>query len=87
MYEIPDTNTLAHSTISGVGHEGLTITTADGRPARLAIIDDSGTVLDQGDAVAREAWNVTLAVYMNLLIGKGYLRVYSGPPPLLARQS
>jgi hypothetical protein len=80
MIGIPKTDTLDHSVISGVCHEGLSISTKDGRPARLAIIDADGNIIDAGPEVAREAWNVTLAVYKNFLIGNGHLRIFSSPP-------
>ncbi|RJG06274.1 hypothetical protein D3870_09840 [Noviherbaspirillum cavernae] len=76
------TNTLEHAIVSGVSHEGLTIKLKDGRSARLAIIDDRDNIIEVGEAVAKEAWNVTLAVYKNFLIGQGHLRVFSSPPGL-----
>jgi len=72
--------TLKQSVISGVCHEGLSISTKDGRPTRLAVIDADGNIIDAGPAVAREAWNVTLAVYKNFLVGHGHLRIFSRPP-------
>lgn len=80
MIGIPETGTLKKSVISGVCYEGLSISTKDGKPARLAVIDADGNILDAGPEVAREAWNVTLAVYKNFLIGNGHLRIFSGPP-------
>lgn len=74
----PTIGTLAHAQISGVAHQGLTVTTADGRPARLAIIDEAGNVLEAGPEVATEAWSVTLATYRNFLIGQGHLVVKTG---------
>lgn len=80
MIGIPKTGTLKQSIISGVCYEGLSISTKDGRPARLAVIDADGNIIDAGPEVAREAWNVTLAVYKNFLIGNGHLRILSRPP-------
>jgi len=40
----------------------------------------AATQAEVGPAVAREAWNVTLACYKNFLVGQGHLRVLSGPP-------
>lgn len=80
MIGIPKIGTLKQSVISGVCHEGLTISTKDGRPARLAVIDADGNIIDAGPEVAREAWNVTLAIYKNFLIGYGHLRIFSRPP-------
>lgn len=80
MIGIPETDTLKNAVISAVSFEGLTATTRDGKPARIAIIDSDGNVIEAGNAVAKEAWNVTLASYKNFLIGKGHLRIYSEPP-------
>jgi len=46
----------------------------------LAIVDENGNVIEAGPAVAREAWNVTLACYKQFLMGHGHLRVFSAPP-------
>lgn len=74
--------TLNHSQLVGTIHSGLTATTRDGKPARLAIIDEDGNVIDSGIAVAREAWKVALAVHTNFLRGSGHLVVHSTPPGL-----
>lgn len=66
--------------ITAVAHEGLTVL-ANGKPARLAIIDDDGNVLAAGADVAREAEAVALNCYRNFLKGNGHLRVYKGVPP------
>ncbi|MFZ6871129.1 hypothetical protein ACO0LF_03580 [Undibacterium sp. Di27W] len=86
MIGIPKTDTLAQSVISGVCFEGLTITTKDGKPAQLAVIDADGNIVESGAAVAKEAWNVTLAVYKNFLVGQGHLRIFSQPPGLNLNQ-
>lgn len=75
MLLIPPPEPLQHAHISGAVHEGLTVTTADGRPARLAIIDDEGRILDAGPCVARAVWGVQVEVLRNFLAGKGHLRV------------
>ncbi|WP_428827707.1 hypothetical protein ACLIKD_06865 [Azonexus sp. IMCC34842] len=74
------TGTLAKADISAVIHQGLRVKTADGKPARLAIIDESGTIIEAGDQVAREAFNVSIASYKNFLIGNGHLRVTNHAP-------
>lgn len=66
--------------ITAVAHEGLRVS-IDGRPVRFAIIDDDGTVLAAGDAVAREAEAVAVNSFRQFLMGKGYLRVMSKPIP------
>lgn len=80
MIGIPQTGTLEQSIISGVSHEGLKVQLKDGRSARLAIVDDQDNVIEAGAAVAKEAWNVTLAVYKNFLVGQGHLRMFSAAP-------
>lgn len=70
---------LKTTAISAVSFEGLTITTTDGRPARLAIIDDNNQVIEAGDDVAAAVWNVSIDCHRRFLTGEGYLRVYSGP--------
>lgn len=72
-------NTLTNSALSGVVFEGLTATTRDGRPARLAIIDEAGNVLDAGPQVARACWAVMRAVHDNYLQAQGHLRVLTQP--------
>lgn len=64
--------------ISAVSHQGLSVT-VDGKPARLAILADDGSIIAAGDAVAREAEAVALNSYRNFLKGKGFLRVNSAP--------
>lgn len=80
MITTPKTDTLQQAVLSGVAHEGLTVTTRDGRRARLAVIDDDGNIIEAGAGVEREAWNVCIASYRNFLQGKGHLRVQTAPP-------
>lgn len=82
MIGTPKTGTLERGTISANVSTGFQVKTADGRPARLAIIDDDGNVIEAGEAVAREAWNVCIAVQRNFWIGQGHLVVHSSPPGL-----
>lgn len=72
------TGSLAGAEISAVISKGLSVKTADGKTARLAIVDEAGKVVDIGDQVAREAFNVAIASYKNFLKGQGHLRVSSG---------
>lgn len=73
---------LRRAIIRGVVHEGLTVTTQDGKPAKFAIIDESGNVIESGAEVAKAAYETTLAVYQNFRIGMGHLRVFTAPPSL-----
>lgn len=80
MIGVPSTGALTGATISAVCFEGLSAETREGRKALFAIIDEDGKVIESGPAVAKEAWNVTLACYKNFLVGQGHLRVFAGPP-------
>ncbi|HEX7906690.1 MAG TPA: hypothetical protein VF534_01175 [Paraburkholderia sp.] len=71
---------LRGSIISAVSYEGFTVTTATGEPAKLAILDEDGNVLDAGPAVSAAAWKVVIAAYRQFLQDEGYLRVHTGPP-------
>lgn len=62
--------------ITAVAHKGLSVT-VDGKPARLAILADDGSVIAAGEAVAREAEAVALNSYRNFLQGKGHLVVHA----------
>ena len=73
--------TLVCAQISAVIHQGLSVTLPGGRTGHLAIVDDAGQVIDASPAVAREAFNVAISTYQNFLIGKGHLRVRTGPVP------
>jgi hypothetical protein len=88
MIGIPKTGDLSNAAISAVCFEGLTVTTTDGKQAKLAIIDEDGKIIESGSTVAREVWNVTLACYKNFLQGMGHLRVQASPPgqALLSRR-
>ncbi|RQQ42035.1 hypothetical protein DF121_34120 [Burkholderia stagnalis] len=67
------------STISAVSFQGLSITTPDGEPATLAVIDMQGRIVDSGPNVMRAVWDVAIRSYRNFLIGSGHLRVLSKP--------
>lgn len=75
MLNTPEPAPLARARMTGAAHEGLHVTTIDGRPARLAIIDDDGNILEAGDQVAAAAWRTTACVLRNFLRGLGHLRL------------
>lgn len=78
--------TLENAVMSAVIFEGLRVQTTDGRPAKLAIVDEAGNIVECGDAVAEEAWNVAIASYKNFLAGNGHLRVQTEPPGIKINQ-
>jgi len=82
MIGIQPTGRLPGVVISAVTHEGLTVT-VDGRPARLAVVLDDGTIVAAGPAVAREAEAVAQNLWKQTMIGKGHLRIVSNPLPVL----
>lgn len=80
MIGIPQTGGLTQAAITAVCFEGLTAETREGRKAMFAIIDEDGKIIEAGPAVAKEAWNITIACYKQFLVGQGHLRVFSDPP-------
>lgn len=74
----------ANYTISAVIYRGLSVTTGDGKPATLAVIDADGNVIASGREVEEAAWDTSLQSYRNFLIGQGHMRVLSKPPGLPA---
>lgn len=74
---------LANTVIRGSTPTGLTVTTRDGRPARLAVLDEHGNVIADGPDVARECWNVTIECQRNYWHGNGHLVVHTSPTGLV----
>jgi hypothetical protein len=69
--------------ISAVAHEGLTVT-VNGKPAKLAVVTEDGTVVAAGVDVAREVQAVAINLYREFLKGNGHLRVLSPSIPIKA---
>jgi hypothetical protein len=63
--------------IGANSNEGLKVT-VDGAPARLAVVTADGSILD-GDAIAQEAFAVSVNAYRDFLRAQGHLRVWSRP--------
>ncbi|WGS40379.1 hypothetical protein LFL97_11575 [Burkholderia sp. JSH-S8] len=80
-FDVPVTASLA-SAISAVSYQGLSVAAPTGEPATLAVIDQSGKVIDAGPAVMRAVWDVAIVAYRNFLIGSGHLRVLAKPTNL-----
>lgn len=74
--------------ISATISTGFNVTTADGKPARLAIVDESGNIIEAGSDVAWAAWRVCIEAQENFWQGQGYLVVHSDAPgdPLLVEK-
>lgn len=71
---------LQSARISATVSTGFNATTADGKPARLAIVDEAGNVIEAGPEVAWAAWRVCIEVQENYWEGMGHLVVHSSPP-------
>lgn len=69
---------LQNAVISAVIYEGFTCKTCEGKRLTLALVDDAGNIVEAGPAVAKEAWNVCIAVQRNFWKGQGHLRTVSG---------
>ena len=78
MIGTQSTGALPGIVICATSHEGLLVM-VNGKPAKLAIIGEDGTVLAAGADVARETEAVALNNYRNTLKGQGYLRSLSKP--------
>lgn len=66
---------------------GFTVSSADGKPARMAIVDEHGNILAAGEDVSWAAWRVCVEVQENFWEGQGHLVVHSGPPGQSARKT
>jgi hypothetical protein len=55
---------------------GIEAKTKDGRPAKLAVVDESGAVLESGADVEKAAWLLMLLARRNFLEGNGHVRVH-----------
>lgn len=71
---------LQASRISATISTGFNVTTAAGKPARLAIVDEAGNVIEAGADVAWAAWRVCIEAQENYWEGMGHLVVHSSPP-------
>ena len=77
---------LATACISATVSTGFTATTANGKPARLAIVDEDGNVIESGADVGWAAWRVCVEVQENFWQGQGHLIVHAGPPEANAEE-
>lgn len=83
MIGIPPTGNLEKVLIGGHFRHGPIITSKEsGVPLRLAVIGPDGAIIEEGQSVAIELWNVAIATYKNFMRGQGHLIVYTEPPSL-----
>lgn len=74
------TGALPGVVISATASSGLTVT-VDGKPAKLAVVLEDGTVVAAGRDVAAEARSVSVNSWKSLMQAKGSLRFDSAPIP------
>ena len=74
------TDTLQNCEISAVSFQGLTVKTASGEPATLAVVDKDGKIIESGPGVLKQTFDVAVESYRNFLKGTGHLRVLAKPP-------
>lgn len=60
---------------------GLQVTLPDGRIAQLAVVDEHGTVIDQGSHINRAAWHASVHAYRAFLHGAGHMRINAAGGP------
>ena len=69
------------SSISSTANlDGFSITTPNGKPATLAIVDQDGNVVEAGPDVSLAAWKISILSYRMFLTGRAYIRVKTVPP-------
>lgn len=80
---------LENAVISANVSTGFRPTTRDGKPLRMALVDESGSIVEVGDDVALAAWRVCIEVQENFWEGQGHMIVHSTPPcqPLTTRKA
>ncbi len=71
---------LEGASLSATVSTGFTALSPSGQPARMAIIDDKGNILAEGQDVAWAAWRVCVEVQENFWEGQGHLVVHTCPP-------
>ncbi|WP_233854304.1 hypothetical protein [Paraburkholderia sp. HD33-4] len=77
-----DGGVLEHAVIAAQGWEGFTITTDDGHPATLAVVDERGQIIESGPELVSELWAVAVMSYRRFLIKEKALKVWSEPSGL-----
>lgn len=55
---------------------GIEAKTKDGKPAKFAVVDESGVILESGADVNKAAWMLMRLALRNFLEGNGHLRVH-----------
>ncbi|MFO6248968.1 hypothetical protein, partial [Pseudomonas aeruginosa] len=77
MYPNPE---MPNAIISANSSSGFVATTRDGKPLRMALVDEEGNIIEAGDPVRWAAWRVCTETLENLWQCEGWLVVHSSPP-------
>jgi len=72
--------TLKGANLKATVSTGFTASGPNGQPARMAIVDEQGNILAEGDDVAWAAWRVCVEVQENFWEGQGHLVVHTNAP-------
>jgi hypothetical protein len=73
---------LDHAVVTAHAWEGFTIAMPDGRSVTLAVIDDTGRVLESGPVLVNELWLVAIMAYRRFLVGEKAVTACSSPEGL-----
>ncbi|MDH0292010.1 hypothetical protein N7414_23035 [Pseudomonas sp. GD04087] len=76
---LPNPN-LKNAVITANVSTGFRPVTKDGKPLRLALVDETGNIVESGEDVAWTAWYVCVEVQENFWNGQGHLVVRREAP-------
>ncbi|EKZ3178505.1 hypothetical protein [Pseudomonas aeruginosa] len=77
MYPNPK---IQNAIISANASSGFVATTRDGKPLRMALVDEEDNIIEAGDTVRWAAWRICTEALENLWRGQGHLIIHSSPP-------
>jgi hypothetical protein len=60
--------------------QGVDVMDEDGKPLRLAVVDQAGKVVEEGDGLSRAVWKAVLNAYLEHLRELGLMRELTEPP-------
>jgi len=81
MPGVPPIVPLKNSVISGRIFDGKpSVTLKDGRPARLAVVDEDGCIVEAGNDVAQTVWAIAITTYCTALLHGGHMKVTTEKP-------
>lgn len=77
LYPNPE---MPNAIISANASSGFVATSRDGKPLRMALVDDEGNIVEAGELVRWAAWHICTEALENLWQCKGWLVIHSSPP-------